>query len=324
MNLTIKRRYRDLDQRDYFLRPNTFQYYTEALSANRPDVDLCNKEFTARERPLQGLSSKDSTLKGVLSQILRETQQRHPVAPSSSVQAFGQRVETVGVDIVFLGCISTNGSFVRVARRKPLQWKSFRVQVVGEKRKREEFAVDLKFNDFDKLRKKQLCSWTRITYLEPDPDDENEIHGLNRTCLFLLTVHYSHMLPTSTKEEATTLVISLFIQGRETWALFKNWDINWSSEPDSHRKYEYEFVQILQIIALMELQKALQASSFVWEPVIPTSFACYLTVCTDSPIGSLPSKLTGVDVKGLPKYAYELDQAALPATIEEVTSLHIY
>ncbi|KAI3974932.1 hypothetical protein MKX01_005043 [Papaver californicum] len=30
----------------------------------------------------------------------------------------------------------------------------------------------------------------------------------------------------------------------ETWALYKNWDIKWSSDPDNHRNYEYEFVEV--------------------------------------------------------------------------------
>ncbi|KAI3873399.1 hypothetical protein MKW98_008051 [Papaver atlanticum] len=30
----------------------------------------------------------------------------------------------------------------------------------------------------------------------------------------------------------------------ETWALYKNWDIKWSSDPDKHRNYEYEFVEV--------------------------------------------------------------------------------
>ncbi|CAH2072416.1 unnamed protein product [Thlaspi arvense] len=46
--------------------------------------------------------------------------------------------------------------------------------------------------------------------------------------------------------EATLVVISLFPRGKaRLGALLKNWDIKWSSEPDSHRKYEYEFVEVL-------------------------------------------------------------------------------
>ncbi|MCD7453889.1 hypothetical protein HAX54_022595 [Datura stramonium] len=31
----------------------------------------------------------------------------------------------------------------------------------------------------------------------------------------------------------------------ETWALFKDWDILWSSDPENHRMYKYEIVEIL-------------------------------------------------------------------------------
>ncbi|KAK9664276.1 hypothetical protein RND81_14G030400 [Saponaria officinalis] len=31
----------------------------------------------------------------------------------------------------------------------------------------------------------------------------------------------------------------------ETWAIFKNWDVKWCSVPESARKFEYEFVEIL-------------------------------------------------------------------------------
>ncbi|KAI3879286.1 hypothetical protein MKX03_024261 [Papaver bracteatum] len=31
----------------------------------------------------------------------------------------------------------------------------------------------------------------------------------------------------------------------ETWALFKNWNVKWSSDPGHHREYEYEFVVVM-------------------------------------------------------------------------------
>ncbi|KAI3849781.1 hypothetical protein MKW98_026695 [Papaver atlanticum] len=38
---------------------------------------------------------------------------------------------------------------------------------------------------------------------------------------------------------------NIYPQKGETWALYKNWDIKWSSDPDNHREYEYEFVEVL-------------------------------------------------------------------------------
>ncbi|KAI3997413.1 hypothetical protein MKX01_017783 [Papaver californicum] len=31
----------------------------------------------------------------------------------------------------------------------------------------------------------------------------------------------------------------------EIWALYKNWNIKWSSDPNRHREYEYEFVEVM-------------------------------------------------------------------------------
>ncbi|KAI3865185.1 hypothetical protein MKX03_005825, partial [Papaver bracteatum] len=31
----------------------------------------------------------------------------------------------------------------------------------------------------------------------------------------------------------------------EIWAIYKNWNIKWSSDQNNHRVYEYEFVEVL-------------------------------------------------------------------------------
>ncbi|KAF3634943.1 putative protein isoform X1 [Capsicum chacoense] len=42
-----------------------------------------------------------------------------------------------------------------------------------------------------------------------------------------------------------TGVYIIYPRKGETWAVFKDWDISWSSDPDNHRKYKYEIVEIL-------------------------------------------------------------------------------
>ena len=32
----------------------------------------------------------------------------------------------------------------------------------------------------------------------------------------------------------------------DTWALFKNWDITWNSEPENHEDFEFEIVEVLE------------------------------------------------------------------------------
>ncbi|VYS67262.1 unnamed protein product [Arabidopsis thaliana] len=112
------------------------------------------------------------------------------------------------------------------------------------------------------------CFSLRITYLEPDPDGEKETQwfeedlpvsvgkfrlGENKSTqdrsIFSHVIHCDERSNTScfsiTCRFIDTCHFSVSPRKGETWALFKNWDIKWSSELDSHRKYEYEFVEIL-------------------------------------------------------------------------------
>ncbi|KAJ0243817.1 DNAJ heat shock amino-terminal domain protein [Hirschfeldia incana] len=236
---------------------------------------------------------------------------------------------------------------------------------VGEKRKRNEHGKDfdgLKFNDFKKLRGE--CNFAvgqtwalyddkvdemprlyarirkvsapsfelRITYLEPDPDDEKQIQWLEEDLpvsagQFKLGKHhntkdrsiFSHVL--HCMEGTNTGHLTVSPRKGETWALFKNWDINWCSDPASHRSYEYEFVEILSDyadkagVSVAYLHKAKGYASVFFRMgsdifrILPHRLYRFSH--------SVPSfKLTGID--GVPKDAYELDQDALPETIEEI------
>ncbi|KAG2727248.1 hypothetical protein I3760_01G149800 [Carya illinoinensis] len=123
----------------------------------------------------------------------------------------------------------------------------------------------------------------RITWLEPEPDDENEID----------------------------------------WALFKNWDIKWYTEPDQHRKYEYEFVEIMSdyaqgvgiSVALLVKVKGFaslfcrmvkeETGTFQVPPAELFRFA-----------HRIPSyKMTGAEGRGVPAGSFELDPASLPPNL---------
>ena len=417
----------------------------------------CNKDFTARETPLQGLSSKDSTPKRILSQMLRETHQYHPVAPSSSGPSFWTTCRNCGCrhrflrvyldkwfvcpsckeETIAMEVLSSSGE-VRFSKwfqefrsmcKNEAASVSGNKSSPGEKRKREEevaalsqnhskpdgvigSGVDnnrrgfngngdeasssgnakvdnnfclrdsssggdvqpkiagLKFNDFGKLREEinfavgqvwALYDTTdkvprqyalirkvsvpsfglRITYLEPDPDDEEEIQwfeedlpvsagkfrlGKNQnTKDRSLFSHVTHC----NEGGSNSCHFTVSPRKGETWALFKNWDMNWSSEPDSHRNYEYEFVEILSdyytdgaaCVSVALLHKAKGFASVFFRmgtgeadtsQILPQNMYQFSHM--------IPSfKLTGTEAKGLPKDAYELDQAALPEKIAEVT-----
>ncbi|KAJ4882517.1 hypothetical protein Rs2_32610 [Raphanus sativus] len=174
----------------------------------------------------------------------------------------------------------------------------------------------------------------RISYLEPDPDDELQIQWLEEDLpvsagQFKLGKHhntkdrsvFSHVV--HCKEGSNTGHLTVSPRKGETWALFKNWDINWSSEPDSHRSYEYEFVEVLSdyadetgaSVAFLRKAKGF-ASVFFRMRDADTSQILPRNIYQFS--HKVPSfRLTGAEGKGLPKDAYELDQAALPETIED-------
>ena len=112
----------------------------------------------------------------------------------------------------------------------------------------------------------------------------------------------------------------------ETWALFKNWNINWRA--DEERKYEYEFVEILSDydenngVRVSYLEKVKGFVSLFRpkkegkETVIGKGSDKYRFA------HMVPSaRMSGEERKGVPKGSYELDPAALPQSIFEQLNL---
>ncbi|CAN6806232.1 unnamed protein product [Brassica oleracea] len=195
--------------------------------------------------------------------------------------------------------------------------------------------------EYAKIRRVSAPSFgLRITYLEPDPDNEKEIQWFEQDLpvsvgKFRLgssentkdRSRFSHPIQIQCNEGGTNSGhFTVSPRKGETWALFKNWDIiKWSSEPDSHRSFEYEFVQILSDYAdgagvyVSYLHKAKGfASVFFRVGTGPEDILLILAHSLYRFSHRIPSfKLTGF--KG--KDAYELDQAALPKTILPTNSV---
>ncbi|BFG15199.1 hypothetical protein CerSpe_014730 [Prunus speciosa] len=225
---------------------------------------------------------------------------------------------------------------------------------------------DSEFNDFEKIRKEECFEvgqvWAiydtrngmpryyarikkvhlpgfkvQITWLEPDPEDDNEMKwaeaGLPFSCGKFRQGHSEtrkdHLMFSHTMSwEKIKSFYQIYPRKGETWAIFKNWSINWYSDLDSNPKpkFEYEFVKILSDYA---------EGVGIWVALlekVKDTVSVFCQILNDGkgilkvPPGELlrfshrvPSfMLTGDEGVGVPSGSFELDPASLPFDNEEV------
>ncbi|KAK8539369.1 hypothetical protein V6N13_104390 [Hibiscus sabdariffa] len=174
----------------------------------------------------------------------------------------------------------------------------------------------------------------RITWLEPDPDDANEIkwvsEGLPVSCgKFKLgasettddRLMFSHLLYW---EKGTCRdTYKVFPRKGETWALFKNWNINWKSGDGTNQKFEYEFVEILSDAAEgagIQVAYLTKVKGFVSVFCPMSKNGVVANLIPPSELFRFSHKvpsfvLTGEERQGVPKGSFELDTASLPEEI---------
>ncbi|KAK9919698.1 hypothetical protein M0R45_028279 [Rubus argutus] len=98
----------------------------------------------------------------------------------------------------------------------------------------------------------------KIHWLEANPDDQSEIDWCEKelpvACgkfrlgsIEEITDHlmFSHQVQVHCAKGSGKSSFLVYPRKGETWALYKNWDIGWSSEPEKHMPYGYEFVEVL-------------------------------------------------------------------------------
>ncbi|KAL3537952.1 hypothetical protein ACH5RR_001318 [Cinchona calisaya] len=176
----------------------------------------------------------------------------------------------------------------------------------------------------------------RITWLEPYPDDQGEIdwvneelpvgcgkytRGSSEDVTDLLT--FSHQVLCDKGSTKGSLMI--YPRKGETWALFKDWDIKWSSDPDNHKEYKYEVVEVVSDFVegagfeVVFLEKVggfvslFQQRSQNWNgPVlIPPNQKFRFS-------HRIPSFKMSCTEKGVPEGSFELDPACLPLNPEDI------
>ncbi|KAK9069457.1 hypothetical protein SSX86_011361 [Deinandra increscens subsp. villosa] len=177
----------------------------------------------------------------------------------------------------------------------------------------------------------------RITWLESEPDNILELkwaeEGLPVGCGdFQLAeteetsdrLMFSHQIVVKKGATKSSYVISP--QKGEIWAIYKNWDINWSSDPENHTKYKFDVVEILEVDNdCISVDFLLKVKGFV--SVFQRSLAAGIAQ-SKFPSNErfrfshrIPSaKLTGTERAGVPAGSLELDMASLPADFEDYCS----
>ncbi|XP_057762261.1 uncharacterized protein LOC130982314 isoform X1 [Arachis stenosperma] len=176
----------------------------------------------------------------------------------------------------------------------------------------------------------------KIMWFEPHPDDNDEINWVNedlpvacgkykpgRTDITEDHLMFSYMV---SFENICGNTFKVYPRKGEIWALYKNWDIKWYMDVESHQQYEFELVEILSDYAdgvglfvayLFKLKgfvslfcRSMKASNCSLQ--IPPAELYRFS-------HRVPSfKMNGEKGVNVPKGTYELDPACLPMNIEEI------
>ncbi|KAE8718624.1 Bifunctional 3-dehydroquinate dehydratase/shikimate dehydrogenase isoform 1 [Hibiscus syriacus] len=177
----------------------------------------------------------------------------------------------------------------------------------------------------------------QITWLEPDPGEENQqnwvdldlpvscgkyCNGSSEVCVDrLMFSHWIDPIKLSSK--------CFFVYPRkgEIWALFKDWDVKWVSEPEKHKPpYQYDFVEVLtdfdkevgigvahlgKVKGFVSIFRQTERDGVISFQI--SSFELYRFA------HQVPSfRMTGNEREGIPVGSFELDPAALPTYLFEL------
>ncbi|KAJ9131542.1 hypothetical protein P3X46_035197 [Hevea brasiliensis] len=116
----------------------------------------------------------------------------------------------------------------------------------------------------------------------------------------------------------------------ETWALFKDWDIKWSSEPEKHRPpYQFEFVEVVtdfredvgigvaylgKVKGFVSIYQQVDCNGVLSFCIRPSELYRFSH--------RIPSfRMTGQEGEGVPAGSFELDTAALPSNLYNLVEL---
>ncbi|KAF8401567.1 hypothetical protein HHK36_012509 [Tetracentron sinense] len=176
----------------------------------------------------------------------------------------------------------------------------------------------------------------RIIWLDPDPDDQEEIDWVSenwpvgcgkfkngKSESIIDRFMFSHMVYWERGSSRDSYKI--YPRKGEIWALFKNWDIKWRPDPDNHRQYEFEFVEVLSDYgqgAGINVTYLGKVKGFVslFSRTIKKGVVSFQISTSELFRFShkIPSfRMTGKERENVLEGSFELDPASLPANLEE-------
>ncbi|XP_049362560.1 uncharacterized protein LOC125827286 [Solanum verrucosum] len=176
----------------------------------------------------------------------------------------------------------------------------------------------------------------RFTWLEANPEDQGDMEwveaelpagcgkfkrGSSQITNDRLT--FSHLVQSKKGKRGAFIV---YPRKGETWALFKYWDISWSSDPEKHSKYKYEIVEVLSDFVKdvgIKVNYLDKVSGFVslFQPTSHTKDGSFLVMPNELYKFShqIPSfRMTGTEKEGVPVGSFELDPASLPLNPDDI------
>lgn len=176
----------------------------------------------------------------------------------------------------------------------------------------------------------------RIIWLEPDPEEQDEINWVNEDLPIACgkffhgnpenlvdRLIFSHQVHCEKGSSRGSFMI--YPRKGETWALFKDWDVSWSSDAENHKNYKFEIMEIISDfvegygvrVAYLDKVKGFVS---LFQPTTREGIVSFLIPPTELLRFShrIPSfKMTGTEREGVPKGSFELDPASLPIKFDE-------
>ncbi|KAG9457549.1 hypothetical protein H6P81_002057 [Aristolochia fimbriata] len=180
----------------------------------------------------------------------------------------------------------------------------------------------------------------QFTWLEPNPTNEDEFAWVKEELPIACGTYKHGDSDTSEMLGMFAYVVSwekgvrgsykIFPRKGEVWALYKDWDISWSCDPEKHQTFKYDIVEVISDfneetgVEVVYLIKVKGFVSVFQRPTFkgPESFKIPSKELLKFS-HKIPSyRMTGEEDKDFPEGCFELDPASVPPGLKEFELYH--